>query len=251
MDGAATNSILSFLHRGLDRLLPPLCPATGVEVEAHGTVAPEYWALLRFIRAPFCDGCGLPFPHDMGGAQGPMRCAACLEQPPHFAHARAPLVYDDASRKLVLRFKHADQTQAVRVLVPWMVAAGRAMLAGADVIVPVPLHRWRLLRRRYNQAGLLAQGVGRATGRDVCVDALERTRATAPQGHRTRKEREANVKGVFALNPKRLARIAGKNVVLVDDVLTTGATVNACADVLLAAGARQVDVLVVARVPKD
>lgn len=243
--------IVPALNRVLDWLLPPLCPATGQEVDVHGTVAPDYWASLRFIRRPCCDTCALPFTNDLGGASGPVICAACLENPPRFRRGRAALVYDDAARKLILRFKNGDQLQAIRTLVPWLMEAGADVAANADIIVPVPLHRWRLLRRRYNQSALLAAGVARASGRSVCVDGLLRCRATRPQGHLSRAEREANIKGAFAVNPRRKADIAGKTVLLMDDVFTTGATLNACADALYAAGAAHVDVLAIARVPKD
>lgn len=251
MRDAVAKNILKTLGKGLDWLLPPLCPATGQEVDAHGTVAPEYWASLRFIGKPRCEQCSLPFPNDVGGADGALICGACLENPPRFRRGRAALLYDDASRKLVLRFKHGDQLQAIRTLVPWMMAAGGDVLAEADVIVPVPLNRWRLLKRRYNQSALLAQGLARASGRAASVDALLRVRRTPPQAYLTKAEREKNVKGAFAVNPKRMGHILGKNVLLLDDVLTTGATLNACATALLAAGAANVDVLTVARVPKD
>lgn len=248
-----TSALSSVLRRGLDWLLPPLCPATGVEVGAHGTVAPEYWASLRFIRAPFCACCALPFPYDAGGGDASrLICGACLDHPPRFRQARAPLVYDDASRRVIMRYKHGDQIQALSVFVPWLQQAGAELIAGADVIVPVPLHRWRLLKRRYNQSALLARALGRAAGKRSCVDGLLRIRPTKPQGKMpNREDRARNVKGVFKVNPARLDMVAGKTVLLIDDVLTTGATLNACADALYAAGAAAVDVLTIARVPRD
>ncbi|MBU6234320.1 MAG: ComF family protein [Alphaproteobacteria bacterium] len=248
MPAALAKNILKLAQNGLDWLLPPLCPATGQEVDAHGTVAYDYWASLRFIRKPYCSQCALPFPHDLGGVQPEgLICAACMEYPPTFRRARAALIYDDASRKIILRYKSGDQLQAVRAFVPWMREAGADVLAEADVLVPVPLHRFRLLRRRYNQSALLAQRLGRP----VCVDALERIKRTVPQGSLSRKERDKNVRGAFRVNPARVGQIAGKTVLLVDDVFTTGATLNACADALYKAGAAAVDVLAIARVPKD
>lgn len=231
----------------LDWLLPPLCPATGEAVDAHGMVAPEYWSQLRFIRKPHCPQCAIPFAFEMEGES--LICAACLDNPPRFRHARAALVYDDASRTLVLRFKHGDQLQAVRTLSPWMETAGADVIAGADIIMPVPLHRWRFLKRRYNQAALLAWWIGKSQGKAVAVDGLVRLKSTPPQGHLDRKDRAANVKGVFRANPK--IDVTGKTVLLIDDVMTTGSTMNECADALLAAGAVAVDVLVAARAVRD
>jgi ComF family protein len=235
----------------LDWLLPPLCPATGIEVDAHGTVAADYWMSLRFIRKPFCEQCALPFPHDVGGAQGVLVCGACIENPPKFRRGRSALVYDDASRKIIVRYKHGDQLQAIHTLVPWMQTAGADVITDADVIIPVPLHRWRLLKRRYNQSALLARGLSQASLKPVCIDGLLRLKATPPQAKLNRKQRDDNMKGAFQVNPKRLAQVQGKTVLLLDDVLTTGATLNACADALYAAGATAVDVITVARVPKD
>ena len=185
----------------------------------------------------------------MGGGGAEVLCAACLESPPLFRQARAALIYDDASKALILRFKHGDQLQAVRVLTPWLAEAGAELIAQADVFVPVPLHRWRLLKRRYNQSALLAARLARQSGKAAAVDALVRVRATPPQGHLKRAERAANVRGAFRVRDARA--IAGKRVLLVDDVMTTGATLNACAGALLDAGALSVDVLCVARVVRD
>lgn len=251
MPAPLAKEIVEMARKGLDLLLPPLCPATGQEVDAHGNVTPEYWASLRFIRQPFCEHCALPFPHDLGGVREGLICASCIENPPHFRQARSALIYDDASRQIILRYKWSDKLHAVRTLVPWMQVAGAELIQVADVLVPVPLSRWRLLKRRYNQSAILAQRLGAAAMRPVVVDALLRVRHTKPQGGLTRKEREANLKGALVANPSRMAAIAGKTVLLVDDVFTTGATLNACTDTLYKAGAAAVDVLTIARVPKD
>lgn len=242
-------NIASAARKGLDMLLPPLCPATGAEVDAHGTVAADYWVSLRFIRKPCCEQCALPFPHDLGGASGPLLCGACIENPPVFRRARAALVYDDASRKIIVRFKHGDQLQAISALVPWLREAGADVLADADVLVPVPLHPRRLLKRRYNQSALLARGVAAACCKPCLVDGLKRIRPTPPQGSLDRKDRLENVKGAFAV--RDASAVVGKTVLLIDDVFTTGATLNVCADTLYKAGAAAVDVLAIARVPKD
>jgi ComF family protein len=177
-----------------------------------------------------------------------MLCAGCIIQPPVFAAARSAMLYDDASKRLVLGFKHGDRTHPARALAAWMQRAGAAFWPGADLIVPVPLHRWRLFRRRYNQAALLARALSDLAGTPLLPDALLRLRPTPAQGHLSRKERQANVAGAFAVNPHYKAALAGKTVVLIDDVLTTGATANECSEVLLKAGAKVVNVLTLARV---
>lgn len=239
----------NLVESALDWLLPPLCPATGQPVDAHGTLDPEYWKTLHFITPPYCAQCALPFPSSVGGEVAGLICGACLDHPPRFRKSRAALVYDDASRKLILRFKNGDQLQAIRTLVPWLREAGGDILRDADVLVPVPLHRWKLLKRRYNQSALLAQGVGQALGKPVYADGLMRIKATPPQGYLSRSKRADNVRGVFRANGRR--DFAGKAVVLIDDVMTTGATASECADALLAAGAASVDVVSIARVAKE
>jgi ComF family protein len=156
------------------------------------------------------------------------------------------MLYDDGSRKLVLGFKHGDRTYAAGALAAWMHRAADEFISAADFLVPVPLHRWRLFKRRYNQSSLLAHALGRLAGKPVLPHLLRRIRATPSQGHRKRKERQENVRGAFAITGHE--QIAGKNIVLVDDVLTTGATVEECSRVLLDAGAARVDVLVLSRV---
>jgi ComF family protein len=169
-------------------------------------------------------------------------------QAPVFQSARAAVLYDDASRKLVLGFKHGDRTHAAKALAVWMRRAGGEILEQADALVPVPLHRWRLFQRRYNQSALLAQQIGLLAGKPVLYDALRRIRPTPSQGHFTRKERRENVKGAFAVSSEDKAAAEGKTLLLIDDVLTTGATVDECARVLLVAGAKQVLVLTLSRV---
>lgn len=194
------------------------------------------------MAAPFCARCGAPF--DLPVEEGTL-CGACLDQEPVFTAARSALIYDDFSKPLILRLKHADRLHPVPALANWMVRAGGDMWGQVDVIVPVPLHRWRLLKRRYNQAALLAQAIGKQTGKPVSVDLLRRVRSTASQGHFSRKERAANVAKAFTV--KKGAEITGKRIVLVDDVLTSGATVNECASILFKAGAASVFVLTLAR----
>lgn len=231
--------------KALDILLPPLCLACDGAVTRQGALCPACWSGIHFIASPFCSSCGVPFDTPVGDGE---ICAACLMQPPLFQSARAAMLYNDASKGIILGFKHGDRTHMAHTLAGWMHRAGQEFWAGTDLIIPVPLHRWRLLRRRYNQASMLALSVGNATKIPVAVDGLLRIKPTAKQGHLNRKERQANVKNAFAINPESLALIKGKSVMLIDDVLTTGATLDECSRVLLEAGAKTVRVLTLARV---
>ncbi|MBB6253424.1 ComF family protein [Nitrospirillum iridis] len=227
----------------LDLVLPPRCLGCGEAVAAAGTLCGACWRGISFITAPQCAGCGRPFPHDMGADA---LCAVCVAAPLPFARLRAAVLYDDASRPLILGFKHGDRTEAAPLLAGWMARAGAELLADADIIAPVPLHRWRLFARRYNQAALLALRLGRLTGVTAVPDLLARRRRTPSQGTLSREGRARNVAGAFALRPGRDVR--GLRVVLVDDVYTTGSTAAECARVLSRAGAARVDVLALARV---
>ncbi len=158
-------------------------------------------------------------------------------------------LYDDASRGLILKFKHGDGLHLAPLFGAWLSRAGSGLLAEADVVVPVPLHRVRLFSRRYNQAAILALDIGRRVNLPVDVMGLIRARRTPSQGTRTRAGRERNVRGAFTVARECAARLSGKRVLLIDDVLTSGATANACARVLLRSGAAHVDVLTIARVP--
>ncbi|HYD68387.1 ComF family protein [Azospirillum sp.] len=233
-----------FLAAALNALLPPRCLSCGAPVDRQGGLCPACWGALTFITAPHCACCGLPFAYQQGDGT---LCGACVASVPAFARARSVLVYDDASRPLVLGFKHGDRTHAAVAYGAWLARAGAELLADADLLAPVPLHRWRLFRRRYNQAALLAQAAGRVSGRPVVPDLLVRRRSTPSQGGLDRAGRQKNVAGAFRLKRGK-AEVAGKRVVLVDDVMTTGATLAECAKVLRRAGAARVDVLTLARV---
>jgi ComF family protein len=239
--------IAEWFHRGVDTILPPRCLITGAIVDSPGMVSPAAWAGLRFISAPLCASCGYPFDFE---TEVDARCASCLRETPLYASARSALIYDDASRGVILKFKHADRTESVRVLAGWMERAGAAMLTAADIIVPVPLHRWRLLRRRYNQSALLAQVLAGRRGKVCLADGLIRSRATPIQGHKGFRERHRNVRGAFTVNPKRAAALQGRTIALVDDVYTSGATIEECTKTLLKGGAACVHVLTLARVVK-
>jgi ComF family protein len=181
------------------------------------------------------------------GADG--ACPSCVGQPPVFQEARAALRYDEQSRRLILPLKHGDRMELAAILAPMMVRAGKPLLDRAEVLVPVPLHRRRLFQRKYNQAAILAFSIDRLAGRPVVPDVLNRTRRTDPLDDKSPEERAREVAGSFLVKLSRVARVAGRRVLLVDDVMTSGSTANACATALLAAGAAAVDVLVAARVP--
>jgi ComF family protein len=247
---AERSSLVAFARRALDVLLPPVCLSCGVEVDAPGRLCAACWSRVTFLAPPFCACCGLPFDYDLGpGAL----CAACAAAPPRFGRARAVLRYDEHSRGLILRLKHADRLEGAGAFGAWMARAGAELLDPGTLVAPVPLHRWRLLRRRYNQAALLALHVARAAGEEVeaVTDLLARRRATPAQAGLGRAQRARNVQGAFVVRPHHEEIVRGRHVVLVDDVLTTGATLEACARPLLRAGAARVDALVLARVVRD
>lgn len=252
--------IRSLCGRCIEWLLPARCPLTGKPVERQGMVAAEAWTRLRFVADPQCHTCGIPLSFSDSASpdvapetenRDEVRCTECLINPPPFRRARSALVYDDNSRQMILGFKHGDQTYAVKTFTPWLMRAGAGYWPATPLLVPVPLHRWRLLRRRYNQAALLTQALGRELGLTSIPDALLRVRATVAQGHMKRSERAHNVRKAFIANPRHVSSLSGRHIVLVDDVLTTGATVRECTAALLAAGAREVSVLTIARTVKD
>lgn len=233
-----------FARTFLDLVLPPRCPMTGELVGRNGTLAPAYWAQLNFIQDSFCDTCGAPFRQPMTAG---MICGACLQDPPPYARARAALHYNDASAKMILKFKHGDGTQLARIFTTWLQQFGQEILAQADLVVPVPLHRWRLVKRRYNQASLLAALVSAQSDIPCRHDVLLRHRATESQGRKTKAQRAENIRHAFAVRETLRELIQGKNIVLLDDVYTSGATVHECTQILLKAGAAQISVLTVAR----
>ena len=232
----------------LDLLLPPSCILCSARVDAPGLLCGACFGEFTAIGEPCCDCCGVPFELAWHAAEGGL-CQRCIDAPPPFEHARAALTYDNVSRRLVLPFKHGDRIEFAAVLARLMAAAGVKLLREADVLVPVPLHRRRLFVRRYNQAALLARALGRVAGRPAVVDALERSHATQSLDGKSAAERRDEVAGAFAVRPRRAGLLDGRRVLLIDDVMTSGATAAACAEALLAAGASAVDVLVAVRVP--
>jgi ComF family protein len=230
----------------LDFLYPPLCIGCRAQVGEPGSLCAACWQNIDFLDGPACQCCGLPFDLDPGSDT---LCAACLAAPPSFDRARAVMRYDEKSRGPILALKHSDRLDLAPGFARWLDRAGRSLLDEADVIVPVPLHRMRLWSRRYNQAAELARGIGALSAKPVEPLALRRIRATPSQGAMpSAKARRRNMRGAFQVPPDRQAAVKGRAVLLIDDVLTTGATADACARALKRAGVIKVSVLALARV---
>ena len=233
----------------LDVLLPPRCLGCGAIIDGMSSLCADCWRGLTFLGPPMCRSCGYPLPQ--AGVESPV-CGACSVEPPVFARARAALRYDDGTRSMILRFKHADRTDIAKTFGSMMARAGAALLADCDLIAPVPLHRWRLLQRGYNQSALLARTLSNDCRGQVVPDLLQRVQRTASQQGLSGEQRMRNIKiSAFRVHPKHRLRLANRRVLLVDDVLTTGATINACTQVLMKGGALAVDVLTLARVVRD
>jgi ComF family protein len=225
--------------------LPPTCLACRRPVGATGGLCSHCWSRAGFIERPFCERLGTPFPHDAGEQ---LLSPAAIADPPAYERARAVARYSDVTRELVHLLKYGDRLDLAPSLGQWMARAGAELLADADALVPVPLHWARLWQRRFNQSAALAHAVAAVASVPVADQVLVRTRATPPQIGLARAERARNVQGAFAVPRAARIDVKGKKLVIVDDVLTSGATADACARVLRRAGAANVDVLVLARV---
>lgn len=241
--------MLAGLGAALHLVFPPRCICCGEAVGTdHGLCGP-CWRDTVFIAGACCDCCGAPLPGQAGDDR--LMCDDCLANPPPWRRGRAALGYSGSGRRLVLALKHSDRLDLVRPLARWMAEAGAALIGPETCLAPVPLHRTRLLKRRYNQSALLAQAIARQTGARYLPDLFTRRRATPSQEGKARDERAANLQGAIALTPGRAAEIAGHPLLIVDDVMTSGATLRAVTEAAEGAGAACVDVLVLARVAKD
>ena len=232
------------LRGGLDVALPSLCPACRELVAGNGLCA-SCWSKLAFIAPPYCERLGIPFAYDPGPGILSMQAIA---DPPAYARARAAVRYQEVARELVHAFKYGDRLDLAPTMARWMAEAGRPLLGEADALIPVPLHWRRLWMRRFNQSATLAAEISAVSGIPVARDALKRVKPTRHQVGLSQAERATNVQGAFRVPPTARPHVKGRRLVLVDDVLTSGATVDTCARALLRAGARNVDVLVFARV---
>ena len=229
----------------VDFIFPPRCPLCGDAIGAQAGVCAACWGDLAIPGDPSCKSCGRPF---MDGVEDGSTCAPCLKDPPRHDGIAAATLYNDASRKLVLAFKHGNRLGLAELMARLMAARLAGKVDDNWIIVPVPLHRWRLWRRGYNQAAVLGQELARITGSRLAVDALERTRSTATLGGLGRLARQRELRGAIRPSRKAAAMLKDKRVVLVDDVLTSGATSDACVRVLRRVGASSVIVACFARV---
>ncbi len=240
--------------QGAIRLLyPPACSVCNAPVTEDHALCPACWRDTPFITGTVCDQCGTPLPSDgpADADQTPPVCDECIALARPWDRGRAALVYGGTARRIVLDIKHGDRLELIRPAARWLAGAAAPLLRPETLIVPVPLHWTRLLRRRFNQSAMLARALAAATGHTACPDLLVRRRRTPSQGGHDREARFRNLEGAIGLHPRRAGLARGRHVLLVDDVMTSGATLAAAADACLAGGARSVDVVVLARVAKD
>lgn len=233
----------------VERLIyPPICANCGAFSNQHNALCAECWKDVRFIEKPYCEVSGHPFAFDLGEG---IVSADVIANPPPYKRARAAVVYDGAARKIVHLMKYKDRQELSNLMASWMVRAARDCLGDADFIIPVPLHRWRLMGRRFNQSAELARNLAQKTDKQYLSSALIRKRSTIPQVGLPAKARQDNVKGAFIVPEDKKSEVLGKRVILVDDVYTTGATVNAASRALLLAGAEEVSIVTFARVVNE
>ena len=238
----------SLVLRLADIIIPPTCLACHAPLGEHDTVCAACWADISFIRAPLCDRLGLPMPFDTGGT---MISAAAAANPPLYDRARAVAHYSGVMRDMILAFKYGDTHHARKLFGRWLTSSGAELVENSDLIVPVPMHRRRLLARRFNQAAILARELARTSGRSYRPQLLRRTRPTPAQVGLSRDQRRRNLAGAFTIPVQQRRHIAGRRILLVDDDITTGSTLNACARALRRAGAAHVDALALAIVTND
>ena len=240
---------MGLLQTALGVIYPPSCSLCEAEVDTTGGLCGACWVEARFLDGCLCGLCGVPLPGE--NAEDGLRCDDCLSIVRPWTKGRSAMIYAGAARQMVLRLKHGDRLDLVRPAAQWMARAAEGVMPVDPLLVPVPLHWTRLIARRYNQAALLAREVGRIAEADVAPMALRRIRRTPKQERTTLADRFETMSGAISADPVHGAVMQGRNVVLIDDVMTSGATLSACADACLSARAADVRVVTLARVVKD
>lgn len=240
---------MGLLQTALTAIYPPRCLGCGAMVDSDFGLCGSCWGQTSFVGGTVCDSCSTPLPGS--NADEVVHCDACLRAPKPWSKGRAAVIYTGMGRKLVLQLKHADRQEIAKPAAGWMRHSVADMASPQAIVVPVPLHWMRLAKRRYNQSALIAAHLATLTGLDCCADLLHRPRRTQSLDGKTRSDRAEILQGAIRVTPNRAQRIVNRPVILIDDVMTTGATLAACADACHAAGASEVCVAVLARVVKD
>lgn len=233
----------------LELLYPPRCVGCGAMVDSDFGLCGSCWRATPFIGGTVCDACGTPLPGSADGTR--LECDDCIKMPRPWRQGRSAVLYKDRARHLILAFKHGDRPEIARPAAAWMASAARSLVGQNSLIVPVPLHWSRFLKRRYNQSALLAEALGRSTGTAYCPDLLTRCKRTTTLDGKRLQDRFAELSGAIRISAKRRHLIAGRPVLIVDDVMTSGATLHACTHACLEAGAKDVCILALARVAKE
>ncbi|MTI08661.1 ComF family protein [Curvivirga aplysinae] len=243
------NTIGQLITAGLNDLMPPHCLSCHKEILQPQSICEDCWPQLSFLTQPICHCCGYPFENNIG-ISNQSYCAACHAKRPHFHMARAAVTYNDLSRDLLLKFKHGDQQHIAPLFTRWLNMAALHFPEDIDVdyVIPIPLHRKRLIKRRFNQAALLAKRYAKQNDLIYIPNLLQRIKPTKPQGHLSLKARRRNLQGAFSVPQTFHKKLENRTILIIDDVYTTGSTVEEAAKILRKNGAKDVYILSVARV---